>query len=54
MLARCAVVRSLQLAEAAARVLEISVEYAGQRKADSGKADRWVSGDSASAGGGRE
>lgn len=32
MLARCAAVRSLQLAEAAARVLEISVEYAGQRK----------------------
>jgi acyl-CoA dehydrogenase len=32
MLARCAAVRALQLAEAAARVLEISVEYAGQRK----------------------
>jgi acyl-CoA dehydrogenase len=31
-LARCAAVRALQLAEAAARVLEISVEYAGQRK----------------------
>jgi acyl-CoA dehydrogenase len=32
MLARCAAARALQLAEAAARVLEISVEYAGQRK----------------------
>lgn len=31
-LARCAAVRAVQLAEAAARVLEISVEYAGQRK----------------------
>jgi acyl-CoA dehydrogenase len=31
-LARCAAVRSLQMSEAAARVLEISVEYAGQRK----------------------
>lgn len=31
-LARCAAVRALQLSEAAARVLEISVEYAGQRK----------------------
>ena len=31
-LARCAAVRALQMAEAAARVLEISVEYAGQRK----------------------
>ena len=31
-LARAAAVRALQLAEAAARVLEISVEYAGQRK----------------------
>lgn len=32
MLCRCAAVRALQLAEAAARALEISVEYAGQRK----------------------
>jgi len=32
LLCRCAAVRALQLAEAAARVLEISVEYAGQRK----------------------
>jgi acyl-CoA dehydrogenase len=32
MLSRCAAVRALQLAEAAARALEISVEYAGQRK----------------------
>ncbi len=32
MLSRCAAVRALQLAEAAARTLEISVEYAGQRK----------------------
>jgi acyl-CoA dehydrogenase len=32
MLSRCAAVRAVQLSEAAARVLEISVEYAGQRK----------------------
>jgi acyl-CoA dehydrogenase len=32
MLCRCAAVRALQLGEAAARGLEISVEYAGQRK----------------------
>jgi len=32
MLCRCAAVRAVQLAEAAARVLEISVEYSGQRK----------------------
>ena len=32
MLSRCAAVRALQLAEASARALEISVEYAGQRK----------------------
>ncbi|MBF6570360.1 MAG: acyl-CoA dehydrogenase [Candidatus Binataceae bacterium] len=32
MLCRCAAVRALQMAEAAARALEISVEYAGQRK----------------------
>ncbi len=32
LLCRCAAVRALQLAEAAGRVLEIAVEYAGQRK----------------------
>jgi acyl-CoA dehydrogenase len=32
MLYRCASVRALQLAEASARVLELGVEYAGQRK----------------------
>ncbi len=32
MLCRCAAVRALQLAEAAARALEMTVEYAGQRK----------------------
>ena len=32
MLCRCAAVRALQIAEAAARVLEMTVEYAGQRK----------------------
>ena len=32
MLCRCAAVRALQLAEASARVLEMTVEYAGQRK----------------------
>jgi len=32
MLCRCAAVRGVQIAEAAARALEISVEYAGQRK----------------------
>jgi acyl-CoA dehydrogenase len=32
LLARCAAARAVQLAQAAARVLEITVEYAGQRK----------------------
>jgi acyl-CoA dehydrogenase len=32
LLARCAAVRALQLAEAAGRVLELAVEYAGNRK----------------------
>jgi acyl-CoA dehydrogenase len=32
LLARCAAARSVQLAQAAARALEITVEYAGQRK----------------------
>jgi acyl-CoA dehydrogenase len=32
MLCRCAAVRALQLAEASARVLEMTVDYAGQRK----------------------